>query len=730
MSFKNKILSYEVDGDGIGLITINMEEHPTNLFSPDFMETYFDVAKKAIADEGVKGVVVTSSRRMFMAGADLKMLEKPIADARQFFENALLMHRNMRDIETGGTPFVAAINGHALGGGLELCLACHYRIAINDPKIKIGFPEIKVGLFPGAGGTIKAPYLMGIQAGMMALLQGTNHSPSKAKSAGLINDTVESIDELVPAAKKWIVEGGKALQPWDDKSHKIPGGGLFTPNGAQTMMGGIGNVRKITHGNYPAAQYVLSVIHDGLQVKFDRALEIEARYFTKVLMSKEARNMIRTGFFAIQEASKGKAKPSGFDNYEVKKLGILGAGMMGAGIAYVSAYAGMEVILKDVTLEGAEKGKSYSVGLLKKRVSRGKLTQEKADQILSRIHPADDPNAVEGCDMVIEAVFENPDLKAKVTAETEAALAEDKIYASNTSTIPITLLARASKRPENFIGIHFFSPVDKMPLVEIIVGEKTSDRAIAAAIDYVVSIRKTPIVVNDSRGFFTSRTFGTYCSEGGFLLEEGVPPVMIENVAKTKGMPVGPLAVTDEVSLTLGLHVYESDPNPNKPEEQTRFYKIGKMMVDEYGRHGKKNGKGFYDYPEKGKKRIWPELSKIFNSNVDTLDKETVGKRMLHRMALETYRCLEEGVLRSVKDGDIGSIMGFGFPIYTGGALSYIDYVGMDVFIAECDDFTQRFGNRFMVPQSLRDLAAAGKSIHDFRQDTSSDVPQTAEAVA
>ena len=542
MSFKNNILSYEVDVDGIGLITINMEEHPTNLFSPDFMETYFDIAGKAIADSNVKGVVVTSSRRMFMAGADLKLLEKAVGDAESFYKNSLKMHKHLRDIETGGKPFVAAINGHALGGGLELCLNCHYRIAVNDPKLKIGFPEIKVGLFPGAGGTCKAPYLMGIQSAMMALLQGTNHNPTKAKSVGLIHATVDSIEELLPAAKKWILETPNAVQPWDDRKHKIPGGGLFTPNGVQTIVGGIGNVRKITHGNYPSAGYILSVIHDGIQVKFDRALEIEARYFTKAIMSKEAKNMIRTGFFAIQDASKGKAKPAGFDPYQIKKLGILGAGMMGAGIAYVSAYAGMEVVLKDVTLEGAEKGKSYSAALLKKRVGRGRLTQEKADAILSRITPSADPAAVEGCDMVIEAVFENPDLKAKVTKETEAVLGADKIYASNTSTIPITLLAKASAHPENFIGIHFFSPVDKMPLVEIIVGEKTNDRAIAAAVDYVVSIRKTPIIVNDSRGFFTSRTFGTYCSEGGFLLEEGVPPAMIENVAKTKGMPVGPLS--------------------------------------------------------------------------------------------------------------------------------------------------------------------------------------------
>ncbi len=718
MSFKNKILSYDVGEDGIALITINMEDHPTNLFSPDFMETYFDISAQAVADDKVKGVIVSSSRSMFMAGADLKILEKPITDPEPFFDNMMNVHRHMRNIETGGTPFVAVINGHALGGGLEVCLACHHRIAVDNPKTKIGFPEIKVGLFPGAGGTAKAPYLMGIQAGMMALLQGRDHNPKKAKAAGLIDNVVASEADLIPAAKAWIAENANPVQPWDNKKHKIPGGGLMTPNGVQTMMGGIGNVRKLTHGNYPAAGAILSTIHDGLQVKFDRALEVEARYFTQIIMSKEARNMIRTGFFAIQEAGKGKGKPAGYEKYEVKKLGVLGAGMMGAGIAYVSAaLAGMDVVLKDVSIEGAEKGKAYSEALLKKRVSRGKTTQEKADGILAKITPTTDPADMKGCDMVIEAVFENPDLKAKVTAETEAVLDADKIYGSNTSTIPITLLAKASDRPENFIGIHFFSPVDKMPLVEIIVGEKTSDKAIAAAIDYVVAIRKVPIVVNDSRGFFTSRTFGTYCSEGGFLLEEGVPAAMIENVAKFKGMPVGPLAVTDEVSLTLGLLVYESDPTEKLPFQE-RFYKIGKMMVDEHGRHGKKNGKGFYDYPEGGKKRLWPELSTIFKSDVATLDKETVGKRLLHRMALETFRCLDEGVLRSVKDGDIGSILGFGFPIYTGGALSYIDYVGMDVFIADCDDFTERFGERFTVPAALREFAKAGKSIHDYGKET------------
>ncbi|MGB1217339.1 MAG: 3-hydroxyacyl-CoA dehydrogenase NAD-binding domain-containing protein, partial [Saprospiraceae bacterium] len=481
------------------------------------------------------------------------------------------------------------------------------------------------------------------------------------------------------------------------------------------MVGGIGNLRKMAHGNYPAQQYIMSIIHDGLQVKFDRALEIEARYFIKAMTSKEAKNMIRTGFMAIQEAAKGKSKPEGYEKQVVKKLGILGAGMMGAGIAFVSAKAGMDVVLKDVTIENAEKGKSYSNKLLAKRVSKGFMSQEKADALLGKIQASANPQDVKDCDLVIEAVFENLDLKYKVTQETEAVLSDDNVYASNTSTIPISLLAKASKRPHNFIGIHFFSPVDKMPLVEIIVGKETTDKTIAAAVDYVTQIRKVPIVVNDSRGFFTSRCFGTFTSEGLFLLEEGVPAAMIENIAKRVGMPVGPLAVTDEVTLTLALHILESDPETENSPVRKRSYELYKMLVNEHGRTSKKDGAGFYDYPKGQKKKLWSKLGEIFKSDVDTLDQKTIEKRILHRQALESFRCLEEGVLRSVSDGDIGSVLGWGFPIYTGGALSYIDYVGMDTFIADCDEFTEKFGERFAVPQSLRDLAKEGKSIHEFK---------------
>lgn len=712
-TIQNKLLSFSVDSEGIGTLVINQTEESTNLFSEAFITQYIDVAQQAIADDTVKGVIVTSGKPIFMAGADLRALLEDIPDKKAFTERILNLHAGLRSIETGGKPFVAAINGTALGGGLELCLACHHRIAIDSTKIKIGFPEIKVGLFPGGGGTVKAPYLLGIQTALMYLLQGIEARPQKALKDGLIDAVAETEAEMLAAAKAFILATPNPVQPWDDKRHKIPGGGIWTPNGIQTLAGASGNVGKLTHGNYPSAQKIVKVIHDGLQIPIDRALEVEARSFTHAACSKEAKNMIRTGFFAIQDAAKGKARPKDQPKYEVNKLGVLGAGMMGAGIAYVSAKAGMNVVLKDVSVEGAEKGKAYSANLLDKAIAKKYSTPEKKEDLLAKITPTDDPNAVEGSDLIIEAVFENVDLKDRVTKETEAVLGEDKIYGSNTSTIPISLLAQSSKRPENFIGIHFFSPVDKMPLVEIIVGEKTEDKAIAAAVDYTVAIKKVPIVVNDSRGFFTSRCFGTFVSEGMFLLEEGVPAPMLERIATKIGMPVGPLAVHDEVSLTLSVHIFESDP-AEKQESEKRTYAIVKNLVENHKRTGKRDGAGFYDYPKGGQKKLWPGLKEIFTPNVAAVSEEIISKRLLSRQVLESYRCLDEGVLRSTTDGDIGSILGWGFPIFTGGALSYIDYVGMDNFIADCDAFKAAYGAHWEVPQSLRDLAAAGKSIHDF----------------
>ena len=715
-NIKNDLFEFEVGADGIGILSINQVNNPTNLFSTEFITSYIELANNVVADKDIKGMILTSGRSMFMPGADLRELQTMGDDPQKTFDGTMQMHQSLRALETAGKPFVAAINGTAMGGGLELCLTCHHRIVLNNVKIKLGFPEAKVGLLPAGGGNSKVPYLLGIQNSLMYLLQGKEVRPAQALKDGLIDDLAESQEELIQKAKDWILANPNPVQPWDNKKHRVPGGDVWSANGVQTLVGAAGNLGKMAHGNYPAQSYIMKVIHDGLPITIDRALEIEARYFIKLLASKEAKNMIRTGFMELQKAKKGIARPKTEPKYEIKKLGILGAGMMGAGIAYVSAKAGMNVVLKDVSQEGADKGKAYSKAILDKAISKNRSTPEKAEALLSKIEATADPSSMKDCDLVIEAVFEDPKLKAIVTAETEAVLGADKVYASNTSTIPITELAKASSRPDNFIGIHFFSPVEKMPLVEIIVGEKTEAKAIAAAVDYTVAIGKIPIVVNDSRGFYTSRCFGTFVSEGSFMVEEGVPAAMVENVAKAEGMAVGPLAVIDEVTLTLGLHVYESDPTPNKPAFQERSYKMQKDLVDNHDRKGKKWGAGFYDYPKGLPKKLWPGLADKYNANVDYLDKETVGKRILHRQAIEAFKCLEEGVLNSVVDGDLGSVLGWGFPIFTGGALSYIDFVGMQQFVAECDDFSSRFGARFAVPDGLRALSEAGKSIHDYKK--------------
>ena len=715
-NIKNDLFEFEVGADGIGILSINQVNNPTNLFSTEFITSYIELANNVVADKDIKGMILTSGRSMFMPGADLRELQTMGDDPQKTFDGTMQMHQSLRALETAGKPFVAAINGTAMGGGLELCLTCHHRIVLNNVKIKLGFPEAKVGLLPAGGGNSKVPYLLGIQNSLMYLLQGKEVRPAQALKDGLIDDLAESQEELIQKAKDWILANPNPVQPWDNKKHRVPGGDVWSANGVQTLVGAAGNLGKMAHGNYPAQSYIMKVIHDGLPITIDRALEIEARYFIKLLASKEAKNMIRTGFMELQKAKKGIARPKTEPKYEIKKLGILGAGMMGAGIAYVSAKAGMDVVLKDVSQEGADKGKAYSKAILDKSISKNRSSPEKAEALLSKIEATADPASMKDCDLVIEAVFEDPKLKAIVTAETEAVLGADKVYASNTSTIPITELAKASSRPDNFIGIHFFSPVEKMPLVEIIVGEKTEAKAIAAAVDYTVAIGKIPIVVNDSRGFYTSRCFGTFVSEGSFMVEEGVPAAMVENVAKAEGMAVGPLAVIDEVTLTLGLHVYESDPTPNKPAFQERSYKMQKDLVDNHDRKGKKWGAGFYDYPKGLPKKLWPGLAEKYNANVDYLDKETVGKRILHRQAIEAFKCLEEGVLNSVVDGDLGSVLGWGFPIFTGGALSYIDFVGMQQFIAECDDFSSRFGARFAVPDGLRALSEAGKSIHDYKK--------------
>jgi len=707
-----------IDADGIAVLTFDQDGHSTNVINQATMTAFNDAFQAAVANAEVKGIIITSAKKDFIAGADLEMVVN-MTDPQEVFALTKSLTEGFRKIETCGKPVVAAINGSALGGGLELTLACHYRVAVNDGAIQLGLPEVMIGLLPGAGGTQRLPRLIGIQKALQHILQGTRMRPDKALSEGIIHELVATKEDLIPAAKKAILEKGLKVQPWDQKGFKIPGGGVQSPDGAQTFTAGIALLRKQTYGNYPGAWYAMSAVYEGLQLPIDRALIVEARYFTKAHSTKEAKHMIRTLFFHKNEADKGAARPKNIGEIPLKKVGVLGAGMMGAGIAYVSAEAGLETVLKDISIENAEKGKDYSRKILGEKLSKKRLTQEQHDAKLALITPTADPAAVAGSDLIIEAVFEDRDLKARVTAESEAVIAESAVFASNTSTLPITGLAEASKRPANFIGLHFFSPVEKMPLVEIIMGKETSDHALAMAVDYVKKIKKTPIVVNDSRGFYTSRVFATYVNEAFYLLDEGVAPALIENAGKAAGMPVAPLALADEVSLELMKHIAdqtiedlgdEALNHPVKGPALKLTVKIGKTFVDELGRKGKKVGVGFYDYPQGGKKQLWGELGKYFPAKDHGLDLETLKQRMLLVQSVDAVRCLEEGVLRNPQDGDIGSIFGWGFAPYTGGAISYVEYVGLDAFIARCHDFAARFGPRFAAPQLLLDMQKAGKT--------------------
>ena len=551
-------LEIKTDSDGIAVITIDLKDRSMNVVSPEFIAEFDQAIDQIAGDENIKGVVVTSGKSSFVAGADLLQIVDeidPEADPKVAFAKWSSLQQLYRKLETCGRPVVAAINGTALGGGLELCLACHYRVAADDPKAKLGQPEVQVGLLPGAGGTQRLPRMIGLEAALPLLLQGTHLSPRKAAELGVVDLLVEPGQE-VDAAKQWILDGGEAVQPWDKKGFRVPGGaGLMNPKAIQTQMFGVALLQKTTNHNYPAPIAIMSAVYEGSVLPIDTALQIESKYFAELLTNVVSRNMIRTLFVSKGAADKLARRPQGIDKSRVTKLGVLGAGMMGAGISFVSARAGMQVVLLDRSKDDAEKGKDYSRQLLQKRVDRSRMNADAAAEVLERIHTSDDYADLEGCEYVIEAVFEDRGIKADVTVKTEAVIASDAIFGTNTSTLPITGLAEASRRPESFIGIHFFSPVDKMPLVEVIVGEKTSDRAIARTLDYIQQIRKTPIVVNDSRGFYTSRVFSTFTREGIAMLAEGVNPALIENVAKHAGMPVGPLAVTDEVSLELAYKI-------------------------------------------------------------------------------------------------------------------------------------------------------------------------------
>ncbi|UCC15491.1 MAG: enoyl-CoA hydratase/isomerase family protein [Gammaproteobacteria bacterium] len=703
----SETIKYQLDDDGIAILTIDIADRSMNVLTPEFMKDLDATIDRIAADDAVKGAIITSAKSSFIAGADLKELVGVFAkglDANEIYEFAGKYSRLYRKLETCGKPFVAAINGTALGGGLELCLACHYRVALDNPKASIGLPEVKVGLLPGAGGTQRLPRIIGIRDSLPLMLEGSHLKPAKAVEMGICHELAADVDELMEKSRRWLLESGDPVAPWDKKGFRVPGGsGGMHPAVVQTFMAGNAMVAEKTQHNYPSPISIMSSVYEGTQLPMDKGLKIELQYFAKLLAGPVARNMIRTLFIDKGAADKLVRRPEGVPKSKVEKLGILGAGMMGAGIAYVSAYAGQQVVLLDRAIEDAEKGKAYSSGLLNKRVSRGRMSEDQAAAILERIHVTTDYADLEGCDLVIEAVFEDRGIKADVTAKTEAVIPETSIFASNTSTLPITGLAEASKRPDQFVGIHFFSPVDKMPLVEIILGEKTGDRAIAVALDYVQQIRKTPIVVRDSRGFYTSRVFGTYVKEGMELLAEGVKPALIENAAKMAGMPVGPLAVHDEVTIDLSYKIMMQ----TKKDLGDAFVASGadevvRHFIEDLERKGKRFGAGFYDYPEGAKKHLWPGLAEEYPAAEQQPSVEDIQKRLLYIQALETARCMGEGVVPEAADADVGSILGWGFPPWTGGTLSLIETVGLPAFIAECEKLAERHGPRFSPPEWLR----------------------------
>lgn len=724
MTYTN--FKFETDADGIALIIWDMPERSMNVINLTVIEELGSIVEKVAADAAIKGAVITSSKDTFCAGADLTLLEsltRAFAEmaknqgeeqaATVLFEESRKLSQLYRRLETCGKPFVAAINGTALGGGFELCLACHQRIASDNPKTRLGLPEIKIGLFPGAGGTQRVARMMMPADALQLLLKGEQLRLNRAKAMKLVDNVVPAAD-LVKTAKEWIKAGGKAVNPWDVQGFKFPGGLVFSKAGMMTFPPANAIYRRETYDNYPAARAIMQTVFEGLQLPIDLALRVESRWFAKILRSPEAAAMIRSLFVSMQDLNKGARRPAGVPPTKLKKVGIIGAGFMGAGIAYVSAQAGLEVVLIDRDQEAADKGKAYSQKLMTDQINKGRSTSADRDALLSKITATPDYNALKGCDLIVEAVFEDRKVKAEATAKAQAVL-PDVVFGSNTSTLPITSLAEQAKDPTKFVGIHFFSPVDKMLLVEIILGKKTGDQALATALDFVRAIRKTPIVVNDSRGFYTSRVVGTYIREGHLMLTEGISAAMIENVGRMAGMPVGPLSLNDEVAVDLAWKIVKAtEADLGAAAVDPRQKSLLSDMVEKHGRLGRKNGKGFYDYPEKAPKKLWPGLADLQKTKLDpdSIDIQELKDRLLAMQALETARCFEEGVLTDVREADVGSILGFGFAPFSGGTLSYIDMMGTKRFVALCEKLEKKFGDRFKPSPLLIEMASKGETFY------------------
>ncbi len=706
-------IRYEKDESGVVTITLDLVDRGANVLGPDLLAPFTKIVGDLEEEKELSGVILASGKKDWVTGADLDFLFAN-RNAAAIMELAETFKGLSRRLEKLGKPVVAALNGSALGGGLELALACHYRVALRNPKAKFGFPEAKLGLLPGGGGTQRLPRMLGIQAALPHLIEGKDLKLDAALKAGFIDAIAETPEQFDGLARTFIAENKRVMKPWDKKGFRWPGGDSKRPDNAQMWAIAPSMMHEKTRGNYPAIKNILACVYEGSWVDFDTASRIESRYFAELACSQTAANMIGAFWFQLNSINKGACRPADFERRLVQKVGILGAGMMGAGIAYVAALSGIDVVLKDVAKSAAEKGKDYSRKLLKKRLDRGRMDQEKHDRTLDRILTTDHAADLQGCDLVIEAVFEDRDLKAKVTAEAEARLEADAVFASNTSTLPISGLAEASQRPENFIGLHFFSPVDKMPLVEIIVGKRTSPKTLARAFDFVQQIKKTPIVVNDSRGFYTSRVFSTYVQEGMALIQEGQHPRAIEHAGLEAGMPVGPLALVDEVSLTLIHRILDQTRRDFEAEGKPYVAHPGDpvvmKMVTELERPGKKGRAGFYEYPDSGKKHLWPRLGEFFPLADEQMSQAEMQERLMFIQAIETVRCVEEGVLTSVADANIGSIFGWGFAPFKGGTLQYINDYGLAAFVARADALAARWGVRFSVPQKLRDMAAAGET--------------------
>jgi len=718
---------FDLDADGVALITWDMPDRSMNVLTPEAIEELNGLIDKVAASAAIKGAVVTSGKATFSGGADLAMLqgmgreyarvakaEGEEAAMRVFFDRSRQLSLIYRKLETSGKPFAAAINGVCMGGAFELALACHYRIVADSDKARVGLPEIKIGLFPGAGGTQRVARLMPTPDALQMLFRGDHLKPAAAKKMGLVHD-VAPLDEIVARAKEWVKANPSAKAPWDDPKFKAPSGKVFSPAGMMIWPPANAILRRETYDNYPAAKAILACVFEGLQLPIDLALAVESRYFAKILRSKEAAAMIRSLFVSKGELDKGVRRPAGVAPTTLRKIGVLGAGFMGAGVAYVAANAGLEVVLIDRDQESADKGKAHSEKLVSNQIAKGRAKSADRDALLARIHATPDYSALKGCDLVIEAVFEDRAVKKEATEKAQAALGGDVIFASNTSTLPIASLAETAEKPENFIGVHFFSPVDKMMLVEVIMGAKTGPRALAAALDFVRAIKKTPIVVNDCRGFFVNRCVTNYMVEAHKMLMEGVPPAMIDNAARMAGMPVGPLALNDEVGVDLSwkiLQAAKKDLGAQAVDADQE--KLIEALVMREQRFGRKNGKGFYDYPAVGAKTLWPGLASIAGKALDpdAIDVQELKDRFLYTAALEAARCIEEGIVTDPREADLGSILGFGFAPFSGGVLSMIDGIGAKAFVVRAEALAAKHGKRFAPGAQLKAMAANGETFY------------------